>query len=39
MKHAWFSNVNWQDVYEKKTEVPWIPELDSQTDLKYFHLE
>lgn len=39
MKHQWFSNINWQDVYEKKVECPWVPCLDNEFDLKYFALE
>ena len=31
--HPWFSNVNWDDIYEKKIIAPFIPKLRNKEDL------
>jgi len=38
-KHAFFAGVNWEDVYEKKTDPPFQPQLSSDGDVKYFDKE
>ena len=35
-KHKYFEEINWDDLENKKIEPPFIPELESPTDLKYF---
>jgi serum/glucocorticoid-regulated kinase 2 len=37
--HNWFLDINWDDLVEKRIPVPWIPDLDSTTDLKYIDPE
>ncbi|EPY54237.1 AGC/PKC protein kinase Pck2 [Schizosaccharomyces cryophilus OY26] len=39
MAHPFFNNINWDDIYHKQTQPPYIPQLDSQTDTKYFDEE
>jgi hypothetical protein len=34
--HAYFKDVNWDDVYHKKYVPDFIPELNNEFDLKYF---
>jgi serine/threonine protein kinase len=34
--HNFFKGVNWKDVWDKKLEPPFIPNLKSDQDLKYF---
>ena len=34
--HKFFKGVNWKDVWDKKLEPPFIPNLKSDQDLKYF---
>ena len=34
--HKFFNNVNWDDVWNKKLQPPFIPKLKSDEDLKYF---
>ena len=33
---AWFSGVDWNIVFQKKIQPPWVPELTSNTDYQYF---
>jgi hypothetical protein len=33
-KHRWFKNVNWQEL--RKVKPPFIPEIKSETDVRYF---
>ena len=35
-KHPFFEGVNWDDVWNKKVEPPFVPELDDEMDLRYF---
>ena len=35
-EHAYFKGINWEKYWNKETEPPFIPELDSEIDLKYF---
>lgn len=37
--HPFFTEIFWQDLIEKKIPVPWIPDLESQTDLKHIDPE
>ncbi|KAL2315749.1 AGC/PKC protein kinase Pck2 [Schizosaccharomyces pombe] len=39
MTHPFFSNINWDDIYHKRTQPPYIPSLNSPTDTKYFDEE
>ena len=39
MNHEWFSDVNWDAIRNKTHRTPYVPELDSETDTKYFSLE
>ena len=34
--HKFFNGVNWDDVWIKKIEPPFIPNLKNEADLKYF---
>ena len=34
--HKYFEEINWDDLEKKKIPAPFIPDLDSSTDLKYF---
>ena len=36
MRHAFFKDINWDDLYHKRTPVPFIPTLQSKTDTRYF---
>ena len=35
-KHLFFEGINWDDIWNKKTEPPFVPELDDEMDLRYF---
>ena len=35
-EHPYFKGINWEQYWNKETEPPFIPELDSEMDLKYF---
>ena len=35
-EHPYFKGINWEQYWNKETEPPFIPELDSEIDLKYF---
>jgi hypothetical protein len=37
--HAFFSGLSWQDLLDKKIPVPWMPDLESVTDLKHIDPE
>ena len=37
-KHEFFADINWEDLYNKKVKPPFVPELDSEVDLKYFDI-
>jgi hypothetical protein len=37
--HPFFSGLSWQDLLEKRIPVPWLPELESETDLKHISPE
>ena len=34
--HHWFKGVDWNMVSAKKIQPPWVPELNSSTDVQYF---
>jgi serine/threonine protein kinase len=36
MNHQWFSKVDWSQLYNKQCISPYKPQLDKDTDLKYF---
>jgi len=35
MRHPFFQAINWQDLYDKKVQPPWKPDIKSDTDTKY----
>lgn len=37
--HLFFDDINWQDLINKKIPPPWIPNLDSLTDLRHIDPE
>ncbi|KAF2661340.1 hypothetical protein K491DRAFT_674003 [Lophiostoma macrostomum CBS 122681] len=39
MSHAFFRNINWDDVYHKKIPSPFIPQITSATDTSNFDTE
>jgi len=39
MNHAFFKNINWQDLEAKKIEPPFKPQVMSETDTRYFDSE
>jgi classical protein kinase C len=39
MSHAFFRNVNWDDIYHKRVPAPFIPTLKSRTDTSNFDSE
>jgi len=39
MSHAFFSNINWDDVYHKRIPAPFIPQISSATDTSNFDTE
>ena len=39
MSHAFFKNVNWEDVYHKRVAAPMIPTVKSKTDTSNFDSE
>ena len=34
--HPWFSNISWDDIYNKTQKPPYTPQLDSTDDVKHF---
>ena len=34
--HPWFSNISWDDIYNKNQKPPYTPQLDSEDDVKHF---
>lgn len=36
MIHAFFRGLNWQDLIEKRISPPFVPEITSETDTRYF---
>ena len=34
--HKFFKDINWQDVWDRKLEPPFVPKLKNEQDLKYF---
>jgi hypothetical protein len=38
-EHCFFSDISWQDLIEKRIPVPWLPNLESETDLKHIDPE
>ncbi|KAF2204839.1 calcium-independent protein kinase C [Delitschia confertaspora ATCC 74209] len=39
MSHAFFRNINWDDVYHKRIPAPYIPQISSPTDTSNFDTE
>lgn len=39
MSHAFFSNINWDDVYHKRIPPPFIPKISNPTDTSNFDTE
>ena len=39
MSHAFFRNVNWEDIYHKRVEPPFRPQIKSATDTSNFDQE
>jgi serine/threonine protein kinase len=39
MSHAFFRNINWDDVYHKKIPSPFVPQITSATDTSNFDTE
>uniref|UniRef100_A0AAY4AAV9 non-specific serine/threonine protein kinase n=1 Tax=Denticeps clupeoides TaxID=299321 RepID=A0AAY4AAV9_9TELE len=39
MRHSFFNSVDWQDVYDKKLVPPFMPQVTSETDTRYFDEE
>ncbi|KAF2704468.1 kinase C-like protein [Pleomassaria siparia CBS 279.74] len=39
MSHAFFRNINWDDVYHKRVPTPFIPQITSATDTSNFDTE
>ena len=34
--HPWFSNINWDEIYNKTQKPPYTPQLDAEDDVKHF---
>lgn len=39
MSHAFFRNINWDDVYHKRVPAPFLPQISSATDTSNFDQE
>lgn len=39
MSHAFFRNINWDDIYHKRVEPPFKPTIASATDTSNFDTE
>lgn len=39
MSHAFFRNINWEDVYNKRIPAPFLPQITSATDTSNFDQE
>jgi len=39
MSHAFFRNINWEDVYHKRIPAPFLPQISSATDTSNFDQE
>ncbi|KAK9492725.1 hypothetical protein V1508DRAFT_133364 [Lipomyces doorenjongii] len=39
MAHPYFSNINWNDIYHRRVQPPFIPTIDSPTDTRNFDQE
>ncbi|KAL1303750.1 hypothetical protein AAFC00_007092 [Neodothiora populina] len=39
MSHAFFKNVNWEDIYHKRVPAPFLPQVKSKTDTSNFDSE
>ncbi len=37
--HPFFHDLNWNQLLEKKLPVPWLPELESETDTRHIDPE
>lgn len=36
MRHAFFEGINWDDLYNKRTAAPFLPQIESPTDTTNF---
>ncbi len=34
--HKWFEGVDWDAIYQKKVQPPWLPKVKSTDDLSYY---
>lgn len=39
MSHAFFRDINWDDVYHKRIPAPFVPQITSATDTSNFDTE
>ena len=39
MSHAFFRNINWDDIYHKRVPAPFVPQITSPTDTSNFDTE
>ncbi len=39
MSHAFFKNINWEDVYNKRVPAPFLPQIKNATDTSNFDSE
>lgn len=37
--HQFFHDISWQDLVNKKLQVPWLPDLESETDTRHIDPE
>mmetsp|Transcript_7816 Transcript_7816/g.11595 ORF Transcript_7816/g.11595 Transcript_7816/m.11595 type:complete len:379 (+) Transcript_7816:195-1331(+) len=37
--HPYFESINWENMYEKKEKVPFVPTIEGQEDVKWFDKE
>lgn len=37
--HPWFEDVNWQALFEKRYEAPFVPKIGNEADLQHFDPE
>lgn len=37
--HPWFEKVNWENIYNKSIQAPFVPKVKSETDTSNFDVE